>query len=54
MPMTVFAAASIQEFKLRKEESKYGKQVIVYVMNKLLKLWHPYIPFVTEEIYNKL
>jgi valyl-tRNA synthetase len=23
-------------------------------MNKLLKLWHPYIPFVSEEIYNKL
>jgi valyl-tRNA synthetase len=24
------------------------------VINKLLKLWHPYIPFVSEEIYNKL
>jgi valyl-tRNA synthetase len=23
-------------------------------MNTLLKLWHPYIPFVSEEIYNKL
>ncbi|NCB13446.1 MAG: hypothetical protein EOM78_17655, partial [Erysipelotrichia bacterium] len=28
--------------------------VIVYGINSLLKLWHPYIPFVTEELYNKL
>ena len=44
----------IEEFKLTKEVSKYGSEVITYVMNKLLKLWHPYIPFVSEEIYNKL
>ncbi len=44
----------IEEFKLTKTESKYGEKVITYVINKLLKLWHPYIPFVTEEIYNKL
>ena len=44
----------IEEFKLTKETSKYGSEVITYVMNKLLKLWHPYIPFVSEEIYNKL
>ena len=44
----------IEEFKLTKETSKYGKEVIVYIINKLLKLWHPYIPFVTAEIYNKL
>ncbi len=44
----------IEEFKLTKEDSKYWKEVITYVINKLLKLWHPYIPFVSEEIYNKL
>lgn len=44
----------IEEFKLTKETSKYGKEVITYVINKLLKLWHPYIPFVSEEIYTKL
>lgn len=44
----------IEEFKLTKETSKYWDKVITYVINKLLKLWHPYIPFVTEEIYNKL
>lgn len=44
----------IEEFKLTKETSKYGKDVIIYVINNLLKLWHPYIPFVSAEIYNKL
>ena len=44
----------IEEFKLTKETSKYGQKVITYVINKLLKLWHPYIPFVSEEIYSKL
>jgi len=44
----------IEEFKLIKDTSKYGNKVIIYVLNKLLKLWHPYIPFVSTEIYNKL
>ena len=44
----------IEEFKLTTEKSKFGWDVITYTINKLLKLWHPYIPFVSEEIYNKL
>ncbi|QFR39286.1 valine--tRNA ligase [Candidatus Gracilibacteria bacterium 28_42_T64] len=44
----------IEEFKLTKETSKFGQEVITYVINTLLKLWHPYIPFVSTEIYNKL
>ena len=44
----------IEEFKLTKEVSKHGADVIIYTINHLLKLWHPYIPFVTEEIYSKL
>ncbi len=44
----------IEEFKLTKEKSIYGEKVISYVLNHLLRLWHPYIPFVTEKIYNKL
>jgi len=44
----------IEEFKLTKETSKYWNDVIIYVINNLLKLLHPYIPFVTEELYNKL
>jgi valyl-tRNA synthetase len=43
----------IEEFKLTLDEN-FGEDVIIYVINKLLKLLHPYIPFVTEEIYKKL
>ena len=42
----------IEEFKLA--NSEFGNEVIVYTLNKLLKLWHPYIPFVSAEIYDKL
>ncbi len=44
----------IEEFKLTKDISKYGEKVITFVLNTILKLWHPYIPFVTEEIYARL
>lgn len=44
----------IEEFKLTHETSKFWDKVITYVINTLLKLWHPYIPFVTEELYEKL
>jgi valyl-tRNA synthetase len=44
----------IEEFKLSKDVSKHGESVISYVLHKLLSLWHPYIPFVTEEIFGKI
>ena len=44
----------IEEFKLTKDTSAYGSKVITFVLNVLLKLLHPYIPFVTEEIYRKI
>jgi valyl-tRNA synthetase len=44
----------IEEFKLTKEESKHSQEVISYVIQTLLKLWHPYIPYVTSEIYTKI
>ena len=44
----------IEEFKLTKQTSEYWEKVITFVLNNLLKLWHPYIPFVTEEIYKKI
>lgn len=44
----------IEEFKLTKESSRFWNEVIIYVINHLLKLWHPYIPFVTEELHKKI
>jgi valyl-tRNA synthetase len=45
-----FADYAIECFKLSKDESKYGKEVMMYTLLTLLKLWHPYIPFVTEAL----
>lgn len=44
----------IEEFKITRETSKHGNDVIMYAINNILKLWHPYIPFVTEELWNKM
>lgn len=44
----------IEEFKLLWNKSWFWNDVIIYVINHILKLWHPFIPFVTEELYSKL
>lgn len=44
----------IEEFKLFGNKSWFGNDVIIYAINHILKLWHPFIPFVTEELYGKL
>lgn len=44
----------IEEFKITREISKHWNDVIIYVINNILKLWHPYIPFVTEELWSKI
>jgi valyl-tRNA synthetase len=44
----------IEEFKLAKDVSKFGEEVILYSIHVLLRLWHPYIPFVSEELFAKL
>ncbi|MCH8518694.1 valine--tRNA ligase [Candidatus Gracilibacteria bacterium] len=41
----------IEEFKLSKESSEYGDMVILVVLYSLLQVWHPYIPYVTEQIH---
>jgi len=53
-PRNEFCDYYIEEFKLTKDTSAYGSKVITFVLNVLLKLLHPYIPFVTEEIYRKI
>lgn len=44
----------IEEFKITADKSQFGQDVIMYVINNLLKLWHPFIPFVSEELWNKI
>lgn len=44
----------IEEFKLFWNKSWFGNDVIIYTIDHILKLWHPFIPFVTEELYGKL
>jgi len=33
---------------------KNKDQILLYILQQLLKLWHPYIPYVTEEIWSKI
>ena len=36
------------------EKNKVSQNVIVYVLEAILKLLHPFMPFITEEIYSSL
>ena len=36
------------------EQNKVSQNVIIYVLEAILKLLHPFIPFITEEIYQSL
>ncbi len=36
------------------EKSETKERIMAIVLNDLLKLWHPFIPFVTEVIWNEL
>ncbi len=47
-----FAAWYVEMSKLSDE--KQTKVILVYVLNNILKLLHPFMPFVTEEIFQKL
>jgi valyl-tRNA synthetase len=49
-----FADFYLEEHKFAREESKYGREVLAYSILSLLKLWHPYIPFATEELFSKM
>ncbi|MCF7923850.1 MAG: valine--tRNA ligase [Candidatus Izimaplasma sp.] len=47
-----FASWYLEMTKL--SNTKSTKQVLIYVLDKIIKLLHPYMPFVTEEIYQQL
>ena len=47
-----FASWYIEMAKL--SETNTTKNVLVYVLTSIIKLLHPYMPFVTEEIFQKL
>ncbi|MFH1583357.1 MAG: valine--tRNA ligase [Candidatus Falkowbacteria bacterium] len=36
------------------EKNKEKEQVLIYVLENLLKLWHPFMPFVTEKIWSEM
>ncbi len=46
----------IAKIRLQKggEEAQGAKQVLVWVMDKILKLLHPFMPFITEEIWQTI
>ncbi len=47
-----FASWYVEMTKLSDKQST--KQVLIYVLDKIIKLLHPFMPFVTEEIYQQL
>ncbi|HKL47266.1 MAG TPA: class I tRNA ligase family protein, partial [Candidatus Izemoplasmatales bacterium] len=47
-----FASWYVEMSKL--SDADATKKVLIYVLDKVIKLLHPYMPFVTEEIYQQL
>lgn len=46
-----FADIAIEAFKVEKERSKYGKEVISLCILDIISMMHPYIPHITETLY---
>ncbi len=47
-----FADWYLEVSKFEKNEEK--NEILIYVLKNLLKLWHPFIPFITEVIWQEL
>ncbi|MDI6891308.1 MAG: class I tRNA ligase family protein, partial [Thermodesulfovibrionales bacterium] len=48
-----FCDKYIEEFKIQKSKVK-SQKLLLYVLLNSLKLLHPFVPFITEEIYQNL
>jgi valyl-tRNA synthetase len=48
-----FCDTYIEKSKLQKDK-KNTQKILLYILSASLKLLHPFIPFITEEIYQKL
>ncbi len=46
-----FADIAIEAYKVEKENTKYGKEVISLCVLDIITLMHPYIPHITETLY---
>ena len=44
----------LSKLRLGSEESENAQRVLVYVLTQIVKLLHPFMPFITEEIYSAL
>ena len=53
--LTEFTWNDFADWYLEIAKIEGGKdEILLYVLENLLKLWHPFIPYVSEEIYGKL
>lgn len=46
-----FADIAIEAYKVEKDNTKYGKEVISLCVLDIITLMHPYIPHITETLY---
>jgi valyl-tRNA synthetase len=42
----------LESSKIGNQKPEIGNQVLIYVLETVLKLWQPFMPFVTEEIWS--
>lgn len=49
-----FADFAIESYKIEKERSLLGKEVLSVVALEILVMMHPYIPHITESLYNHI
>ena len=48
-----FADYFVEAAKISRDQSKLGHEVAVHCVLTILKLWHPFVPFVTEKMWGE-